>query len=393
MNLGVNGRFYAARVTGVQRFAREVSARLYESAVSGTDVPHAAADSLRVSIFVPRGADASQVPESVTRVRGRLRGHLWEQLELPRRARAAGCDLVLHLSNTAPLRGGPHVLVIHDVFALTHPEWFSTRFALGYRLALAGAARRAAHIVTVSHWARAEIARVLGIPAMRISVVPEGVEPFQGPAPADAVARVLARWNLPERYLLAVGAGDPRKNLAFLVRGLERWRGRGEPPPLVVAGAHDPRVHARPRAAGGSVSWPAAAFAAARDAPVRFVGHVSDDELRALYTGAAVFCFPSLGEGFGRPPLEAMACGAPVIAADYGAAPEILADGAHILPLEPDAWIDAIATLLDEGGERARLIERGRARAGRFRWDAAVDGVLDACRAAAWDPRPAEVSA
>ncbi len=352
MRVGVNGRFYGARVTGVQRFGRELTRRL--------------AGRVETVVLVPSGVAPCADLDAARVVRGRLGGHAWEQLELPARARTAGCDVVLHPSSTAPLWGGPHVVVVHDVTPLTHPEWFARPMALWYRVALGRGARRARRILTFSEWGRGEIVRVLRVPRERVTVVRQGLEPFHEPADAGAVAGVRERFGLPGRYLLATGAGNRRKNVAFVVRLVTEWQRRdASAPPLVVVGTGTPRVHGsrgdlRP-APGGQVRW---------------LGYVSDSDLRALYTGATVFLFPSLGEGFGRPPLEAMGCGAPVVASNYGPARELLGDGARIVPLDVDAWIAAAATLLHDEGARAEQVRRGRSVASWYRWDDVVEEVV-----------------
>lgn len=362
MRLGLNGRFYGVRVTGVQRFAHEMSARLLERE--------------EVVLLLPATAPLpAGLPGRVRVVRGRLTGHAWEQLELPRQARAAGCDVVLNLSGTAPGWGGPHLVVVYDLTPLTHPHWFTPAFRAWFRLALGRTAQRAAGVVAISRWTRAELERVLAVPAGRVRVVSQGLAPFERPADTEAVHAARRRRDLPGPYLLALGGRSARKNLAFLLEVLARWRERGpRPPPLVVVGEEYAHLHTR--AAGDGRAG----------AEVRFVGHVDDAELHALYTGAAAFCFPSLAEGFGRPPLEAMACGTPALAADYGAAAEVLGDAALVLPLQPDAWIDALARLLHDDAERDRLCARGRAHSERFRWEAAADELWEACREAARRP-------
>ncbi|HEX7049309.1 MAG TPA: glycosyltransferase family 1 protein [Longimicrobiales bacterium] len=360
MRIGVNGRFYAAPVTGVQRFARELCDRLFGR--------------LDVTLFLPHGAPPpDDRPDGLRVVAGRLAGHAWEQLELPWRARADGCDVILHPANTAPIWGGPHLMVVHDVLALTHPQWFARRFAWWYRFALGRAARRAAAVVTVSQWAAAEITRVLAIPAERVHVVPQGVEPFDRPAPITTVRRLRQRLGLRGPYLLTAGGIQTRKNLGFLLDLLDRWRVRvGDPPLLAVVGE------------AGRYARPSTMLLPEPDnLEVRFLGHVDDAQLHALYTGAAAFCFPSLAEGFGRPPLEAMACGTPTLVAAYGPAAEVLGDGALILPLDVDTWIDALVGLLAGGQARERLIERGRRVAARYRWEPAATAIADLCHTAA----------
>ncbi len=361
MRIGVNGRFYGARVTGVQRFGREITTRLLR-----------AADHL---LLLPAGSPQADATLGDRVVRGRLRGHVWQQLELPRQARRAGCDLVLNLSSTAPLWGGPHVLVVHDVTPLTNPEWFSRRLALWYRVSLGTAARRAARLLTFSRWSKGELERVLGVSSDRIDIVSQGVEPFDAPARPEEVEAVRERFRLRGPYLLATGAGNRRKNVPFLLEMIERWQRRAPPPPtLLVVGAGTRRVH-------GTAARPARAVG-----EVVFAGHVEDSVLRSLYTGAAVFLFPSLGEGFGRPPLEAMGCGTPVVASAYGPAREILDDAARIIPLDPDRWVDATGELMQSTRARTESVERGRCLAAAYRWDRAARQVLEGCRTA-WEAR------
>lgn len=349
MILGVNGRFYGAPVTGVQRFAREVTDRLLRRQPTILLLP--------AGVPEPRG-----LPPGTRVVRGRLGGHLWEQLELPAMARSLRCSVLLHLAGTAPLVGNGDVLVIHDVLPLTDPAWFRTGFRIWRTAVLRRAAPRARRIVTVSAWAAAEIARSLRIEPRRIVVSPQGLAPFDRPAPAAAVAAVRAAYGLEHPFILAVGAADPRKNLAFLGRVLLRWRERGGcPPTLVVAGGAAPRLFA-----------PAAPWPDGLD--LRVLGRVDDPALHAIYTAAAALCHPARAEGFGRPPLEALACGTPAVVADYACAREVLGDSATILPLDPDRWVDALTPL---AGAPRRVPP-----AARYSWDDAAEAVLEACRAA-----------
>lgn len=355
----MNGRFYRARVSGVQRFARHVSDLLYDAA--------------DVTLFLPANVRTPrEARNAVKEVRGRLSGHAWEQLELPWQARTERCDLVLHLAGTAPGWGGPHAVVIYDVTPLTNPEWFTTMFTLWYRWALRRAAKRANRVLTISRWSRSQVSQVLGIPADGIDVVTQGVEPFAAPAQPEAVNWVRKRFGISGEYLLAIGGAGGRKNVRFLLEMMRRWpRRRCERPCLVVVGEHVPHVHRKrhdiPPVTNGDV---------------RFLGYVSDADLHALYTGAAVFCFPSLAEGFGRPPLEAMACGSPTVVANYGAAEEVLGEAARILPLNVDAWIEAVTQLINDSRERSQRIAAGHRQAKRYDWYRAAEDVIQACRKA-----------
>ena len=294
MKIAVNGRFLAAVQTGVQRFALEITRRL---------LPGVA-------------------------------------LEAPVHHLRAGADVCLSLANAVPASGGPHAVVLHDSIVFDHPEWYGARYGLWHRRVLLPAARRAAGVGTLSKDAAESLARLLGRPAQDIVVISQGASPLDAPAPDAAVAVMRRRLRIEGPYLLALGAGDPRKNVPFLEDVMARWPASegASPPALVVVGDASARVFA------GAVP---------RRGPVQprvlRVGRVDDETLRALYTGAVAFCFPSLAEGFGRPPLEALGCGAPVVAAPYGPAREVLRYAAEILPLETGAWLAALERLVREG--------------------------------------------
>lgn len=352
MRLGINVRFLDAPITGVQRFAHQVVPLLLDRG--------------ECVLLAPRGAVVPATwRDRAPVIEGTLRGHVWEQLEAPRRALAAACDVVLHLSGTAPLRGGRNVMVVHDVLPITNPEWFAPRFARWYRFVVPRAARRCARIITVSQTARTAIRDVLGIDGRRILVVPQGVAPF-APATPDVIRRNREVLDLPARFILATGAGDARKNLGFLGEVARRW--------------HAAETAAPPFLAAGEAAGHVLGRAAEPPAGVRLLGRVSDAELGGLYTAAAAFAFPSLAEGFGRPPLEAMACGAPAVVADSAAAREVAGDEARIVPLEPGVWIDALRAALAEAPSvrHARAARIGA----RWTWEAAAAGVLTACRSA-----------
>lgn len=352
MRIGINGRFYRAPVTGVQRFAREVA-----NGIAGR------ADTV---LLLPRDVrdDDVALPSQVPTIRGRLRGHAWEQIELPRMARRAACDIVLHLSGTIPLHGGPHVAVMHDVLPLTHPHLFSPLFAAWYGLLLRRTAPRSAAILTVSEQSRTAIARVLS--PRRIEVVPQGLAPFDTPAPDSLVDRVTAAFGLPPTFLLALGLGDRRKNLGFLPSVLDAYRERHGAPPVVIAiGNTVTRVH-------GRADWPV-------HPEIWPVGRVTDEELHALYSGASALLFPSIAEGFGRPPLEAAACGTPSLIAEEAELPEPARRAGLPVPLQAAAWADTIALLLADSERHAGLVACGREACDGLRWDVTVDRVLEIC--------------
>jgi glycosyltransferase involved in cell wall biosynthesis len=195
----------------------------------------------------------------------------------------------------------------------------------------------------------------------RVRVVYEGVDTRFAPAPADRVAAVRTRYWLPQEYLLFVGTVEPKKNVRGLVEAYRRLVARdNQIPPLVIAG----RLGWMFEGVLQQVSEPKL------QGRVRFLGPVPDDDLPALLSGASVFVFPSLYEGFGLPVLEAMACGVPVITSRISALPEVVGEaGLLVDPLKPDEISAAITLVLQDPRRAALMRERGLARAKEFSWE------------------------
>jgi glycosyltransferase involved in cell wall biosynthesis len=343
VNLAINGRFLTQGVTGVQRFAAEVT-----QALARAGAP--------LRVLAPPGALERLGEVPVERV-GTRRGQAWEQLDLPR---AAGGDLLLNLGNTAPLRHRRQVVVIHDAGVFDTPESYSLAFRAWYRTLHLALPRLGARIVTVSDFSRGRLAARLRLDPDSIAVMPEGGEHVLRVAADDGV---LARHGLAaQRYALAVGTRAAHKNLAALrdVAALLAARGMV----LAVAGGVQ----------GGVFSGPADA----QGTGVALLGRVSDAELRALYENALCLVFPSRYEGFGIPPLEAMWCGCPVLAARAGAVPEVCDEAALWFDAEgPETQAAALTRLLDEPGLAETLRAAGRARAALYSWDAAARRLLE----------------
>lgn len=290
--------------------------------------------------------------------------------QLPRLRRALKLDL-LHTQYVIPLLPAlGNAVTIHDVLFEPFPEFFGRFFVLRSRMMMRWSARKADLLYTVSEYSRAEIAARYGADASRIGVLHNAVDRaafFPGEAGADLVR---ARGLVPGAYLLTVGRIEPRKNHAGLIQAYARLE--GSPPPLVIVGQRD----------FGYGDFEAAMANMPADREVVVLSDVGDKELPALYRHAQVFAYPSFAEGFGMPPLEAMASGVPVITTRSTALPEVVGDaGLLVAPRDVSGLQEALARLINNPALRADLIAKGLARAEQFTWKRTAEVLAQSYRA------------
>lgn len=296
--------------------------------------------------------------------RPRLARLAFQQLLLPAMAVAQRLDVVHSPSFIMPMiRGGArHLLTIHDMTSFSLPDYhIALRRSAAYRRAVIASIRRADLVTTPSEFVRRDLAaHVPGLPDDHVRVVRWGVGEQFRPRPEHEARAALAHLGLPWPYVLYVGALQPRKNLAGLVEAYRR---------IVAAG--DVAEHL---VIAGPLAWDLDRLLPDLGAPglrgrVHRTGYVRTADLPFLFAGARLFVYPSFGEGFGFPPLEAMACGVPTIAARGSSLVENL-EGAAVLvpPSERDALAAAMRSLLLDAGERRRWSALGLERAARFRW-------------------------
>ena len=280
-----------------------------------------------------------------------------------------------------PLVAAHGVLTVHDLSYVIRPQDAHPRQRRFLEAAVPRSIDRARLVIAVSEATKRDLMQRYGVRPHRIRVVPNAVPEWFGPVTdpneLDAVRRQL---GLPERFVLSVGTIQPRKNIEGLARAVSLAAPRVGTPAIE-------HVHA------GSEGWLCdrvyAAIAEAGDR-VRFVGRVDDRVLRALYSLAALYAYPSHGEGFGIPILEAFACGCPVLTSDTPATTEVAAEAALAMdPADPEALAEGLVTLLTDEARRAELIERGHERRRRYSWRESARRLLDVYRdAAAGPPEP-----
>lgn len=358
---------YVARLS--EQFARQAEHSFVLFAPQGTKRPRDLPPQLEwCEIPVPRLGKLSM-----------LAAYWWQ---LPRLAAAADLD-VFHAPTVHPRPTWPPVprrmpcpivVTVHDLIPLTHyrsgADRLPRRQSAFYRWNLR-AATAAARIITVSEASRREIMAELGVAHDRITAVYNGVDA----SPATRVPRI-ASTRPP--YALFVGSFEPRKNLLAAIRAFGQIA--GELPSHQLIAVADPR-------SGSSEAVHHAIASLGIGQRVRFVSNVSDDELWTLYAGAEMFVFPSLAEGFGLPPLEAMAAGTPVIASGLPAHREVLGDAAILAdPRSTSALAEAMLRVARSPELRTAMAARGRERAACFSWRTCARQTLDVYRAATGAP-------
>ena len=323
-----------------------------------------------VALIAPEDHGHRVWPPAVREVEVRAGKYgLREHWAIPDAARRAGVQLLHAPHYTLPLGwNGAAVVTIHDLIHVRFARFFTPGAAL-YARTLAGlAAHRArAVIVNSSHTAR-DVIELLELPPARVHVIPLGLTPGLRRSTLEETEEFRRTRSLPAEFVLYVGARKGHKNLGLLLEALARIEG-GRRPALVLTGppwsASDPLgVQARRL---GIERW------------LHFAGDLRDpDDLGRLYGAAKLYVQPSLTEGFGLPPLEAMACGTPVLSSTGGALPETVGDAAEKLPPEdPARWAAAIETLLADSGKRAEMVRRGLEHAARFTWERAAEKTIE----------------
>lgn len=332
------------------------------------ELPSASSD-IAVHVLCPR-SELSRMPESdslslipCTDARSPL-GTLRRSYAMAKHLRQLKPDILHYPASFMRLMGGSPskdtrvLLTVHDVSFLREPQWFRPNRAMYYRSMIRRSASRATRILADSKATAQDLRELINIDSSKIDVTPLGVDARFHPASDAEITRAHEIYDLPETFFLYVGTLEPRKNLPRLIEAYDRIAATCDHD-LVIAG----------REGWKFASIYKAATNARHSTRIHFIGFVDDSLLPAVLTAASVFVWPSLWEGFGLPPLEAMLLGCPAVVAPCGALPEVVGEaGLYANPDDAGEWAVRILALAESPQQRAALVEAGRERAGMMTW-------------------------
>ena len=312
----------------------------------------------RLIVYGPRGGSA-QVPSATYELLPRTR-LIGRHLQWPAAIRRQRPDAYFGAAGAMPLTsvGCPSVIAVHDLAIYRNPRWFPGGQPLSTRLVVPRSILRADVVVAVSENTARDVVELFGVERKRIEVVAHGVSSRFRPMSGDELADSRARLGLPERFILFVGTVEPRKNLDTL---LDAWVLMRDRPDLVVVGSW-------------GWSYQAIRDKMARLGPrLRHMESVDPEELPAIYNLARALAHPAWYEGFGLPPLEAMASGTPVVVSNSSSLPEVVADAGLVVPAgDVEAWRKALERVVFDTDLAADLRHRGILRAAQFSWERAA---------------------
>lgn len=355
--IGLNGRFLVAQRTGVQRSAYQLFRTVIEQGTQFNFIIFTGESEL----FAPEWQRPNvQLVTSHLSQRTVVRNHFWEQVELPRLAKRHKVDLLHSPANLAPLVfKGKSIVNIHDLCFLVQPAWFSFSFRLMYRWLVPKIARNSSLVITNSNYSKNDILSLLKLNVERIRLTYWSVDP------------IFHEFNKPyetrDDRIIFVGSLEPRKNLRGLLRGFSLYKQRhpNSKTRLTVVGCENPLF------ADAGISGTDAI------ADVDFRGYISDRELAELFGSSKALVYPSFYEGFGFPPLEAMAAGTPVVTSRTSSLPEIVGNAALLVdPYSHEDIAEKIAKALHPA-VALELIAAGEKQVKRFSWQQVGEHMID----------------
>ncbi len=364
MRVGLDGYPLCEPLTGVGHYTFELAralARNHPADEFELIAPFEFHPSVTAQLEEEQIGNLRLVCRHLKNVRGR-----WWSFYLPRYLKQASIDLFHGTNYELPLRHRRRtVLTVHDLSSLLYPELHRRQLARRMRLRLPLAVKLAKAIITPTEAVKGELCAHLKVKPAKVTAIHEAARESFSPLSPSESAELRNRLRIDDEFLLFVGTLEPRKNLVTLLTAYAQIIRENPPgPQLVLAGGE-----------GWSMNLTQSAIAHHGLADrVCLTGFINDLELRALYSSCRAFIYPSLYEGFGLPPLEAMACGAPVIAGRVAAMQETIAGAAILVdPLDAAALGRSIVTLLEDGKYRDELVQEGQRRASQFSWTKAAE--------------------
>lgn len=340
----INGRFLCQRQTGVNRFAYEMTKALVLLGIN-------------VTVVTPNKEILEEYDVTMFDIVrfGFGSSHLWEQLVLPLYCLFKKGFLV-NFSGLGPIAVRNKIITIHDLAFFENPRWYSKAYSFFYKLMTPICAGTSKFILTVSEFSKQEIHRLLKIPYDKIEVLYNAVSDkflSGGSGQLD---------DDEEMYILAVSTIDPRKNFVRLIHSFDKWE-KKDSVKLYVVGGESAVFSSSIRETNDNVKW---------------LGRVSDDELLVYYKKALCFIYPSLYEGFGIPPLEAMACGTPVVASDIPPLREVCGNAAvYVNPYDETDIVSGINRVCFNNELRLKMRENGFNRIKLFAWQKSAEKLIN----------------
>ena len=335
--LVVNSRFLTQNITGVQRFAIEIAKQL--KVLYSSDI----------QFISPKNIIHVDLAEELeAKVIGNRTGHLWEQIDLPRYLKSIDSPLILNLANTAPLFYKNKVITVYDLAFYHYPKWFSKKFVLAYNFLIPRICRNSKHIFTDSEYVRKDISKSYSIDNTKITTI------------YGSYSEIFkCNSNQKESLILAVGSIDPRKNLLALINIFKDIKDVK----LMIVGQENKVFSSL----------------GIKDLPdnIVFTGYVNDIDLVDLYNKASLFVYPSFFEGFGIPPLEAQACGTPVVCSNTTSLPEVGKDS--VIYCDPYSLKDIrekIELVLNDKDLQNQLRTKGFDNIKRFSWKRSANKMI-----------------
>lgn len=350
MRIAINARFLTQRITGVQRYAIEVTRHIMN--LLGDN---------RIYLLAPRNAPSEFYGVKVLKSTAPLSGYAWEQCILPLMFRSCKADVLWSPCDLGPLSVEEQFVTIHDATVFRFPDVYNPWMRRWHRIVRPLLAKRVMGVITVSHFSKAELLKYLHVKPSKITPIYPGISNFFCPQDPVRVNNFKSETGLPQKYVLCLSSLAANKNYGRLIKAwtLIEENGLINDYHLVVVGGSAKSL--LPMQIEGLIS---------RASRIRMLGYVEDKHLPLIYSGARLFVFPSIYEGFGFPPLEAMACGVPVVVSNCSAIPEIVGDaGYYFDPCDEQSIAEAIVKVVKDVDLSSNLSRKGFCKIKNYNWE------------------------